>query len=765
LLHVISNRAGSFTWVAAVWLALCASVVQAQFASQNVTLRSHLDLTDLEANQGNDCWGYTSPSGREYALMGVNDRMIVVEITDPDNPEIIEYRPGTNGVPHTNSTWADIKTYGSYAYVVNECNPADCAGGPSGGGGMDVVDLSDVDNGNITLVQRVTLNGLGTSHNVAIDTDSGFLYLPGSNLNGGAPVVYSLADPANPVEVGRWTELSSAYHHDAHIVTYTSGPYAGRQIEFGFSEGRGLDILDVTDKNDIFLLSRTAYPNLSYCHQGWTTPDRKFLFVNDELDEGSAAVPTTRTLVFDISDLTAPTLASTFTTGAASRDHNLYIRDCVLYESNYSSGLWVFNIADPFNPVGVGFFDTHPENNAVNFDGAWSVYPYFPSGIVIISDIDRGLFVLDVSEALAESDMLGGLTFDYPTGRPESIAADGEDNVTLSVDGACGGVLDTGSVTLHADTGSGFETTTAQEILPGLFEAGLPLGVCGQTIDYYFSADVQGGATFADPPGAPTDVYTTRVADSVEIAVSHDFELDSGWVSGPDTASTGTWVRGDPNGTGAQPEFDTTPDPGTDCLFTQQNATGDLGGGDVHGGTAVVTSPVFDLSDGDAVIQYQRWYFERDEGDDPDDGFLAEISNDGGANWTTIESLSPGDGGWETVELHVSDFVVPTSQMQLRFSATDATADGDIVEAAIDDFTIMRFVCVPQSTDINSDGALNLGDYALMQRCFTSQGACPCVPPAYSGLSDPNCRNADIDLDGDVDNADFSAVAADLDAP
>ena len=132
----------------------------AGFPANNVSLYAWLDLNDLGGtDDGNDCWGYVSPSGREYALMGVRNALYVIEITDPGNPVIID------SVPHTDTLWGDVKIYQTYAYVVNDF----------GGGGMDVIDLSDVDNGVVTLVTQVTENGLSTSHNVAIDTTSGYL--------------------------------------------------------------------------------------------------------------------------------------------------------------------------------------------------------------------------------------------------------------------------------------------------------------------------------------------------------------------------------------------------------------------------------------------------------------------------------------------------------------------------------------------------------------------------------------------------------------
>ncbi len=150
----------------------------AQFTSNNVSQHSWVTLGELGSSGGNDCWGYVSPSGREYALMGVRAAMVVVEITNPASPVIV------GSVAHSDSLWGDMKTYQTYAYVVNET-----------GGGFDIVDLSDVDNGNVTLVQTVTTGGVSSSHNVAIDETSGYLYMCGGNLVGGRLQAWDLADP------------------------------------------------------------------------------------------------------------------------------------------------------------------------------------------------------------------------------------------------------------------------------------------------------------------------------------------------------------------------------------------------------------------------------------------------------------------------------------------------------------------------------------------------------------------------------------------
>ena len=159
--------------------------------------------------------------------------------------------------------------------------------------------------------------------------------------------------------------------------------------------GTGLDIYDVTDKSNMFRLSRTTYPNLIYCHQCWLSDDRQYLYLNDELDNAN------ETVIFDVSDLANPQLVNTYSAGVGGPDHNLFFKGGFIYEAKYTAGMRIFCADDPVNPVQVGWFDTQPCDDSIGFNGAWSVFPFFPSGVVIISDRNDGLFVVDPSAALA----------------------------------------------------------------------------------------------------------------------------------------------------------------------------------------------------------------------------------------------------------------------------------------------------------------------------------------------------------------------------
>jgi choice-of-anchor B domain-containing protein len=376
-------------YAGAGWLESDGGSVAIDFPSSGIDLRSWISLPefDPDTNAANDCWGYVAPSGREYALIGLSLGTAFVEVTDPGNAQIIDVITGPT------SSWRDIKTHQQFAYAVSE-----------GGGGIQVFDLSQIDSGVVSLVNTITTGGRLQTHDVAINTESGRLYRVGGG--GNSPVnglrVYSLADPSTPAFLGKWHDR---YCHDAQVVTWTDAPYVGVEVAFCYandttaSGNPGIEILDVSDPANISVIgsinlslppifSHPAY----YAHQGWLSPDRQYVYFNDEVDEASTGNSTT-TRIIDVSDLSNPIQAATFTNGNPARDHNLYTKGELLFESNYRSGLRVFSASDPLAPLEIAYFDTYPDDDNANYNGLWSVYPYFPSGTIIGSDIERGLFV------------------------------------------------------------------------------------------------------------------------------------------------------------------------------------------------------------------------------------------------------------------------------------------------------------------------------------------------------------------------------------
>lgn len=350
----------------------------AAFPTDRTTLLGWSSSTDMagEATIASDLWGYTAPSGREYAIVGLREGTSFVEITDAAAPRPLAVIPGPS------SAWRDIKTHGQWAYVVNER-----------GEGMQVIDLRGIDRGRVRLERNVTTGGLRTAHNLAVDSDSGYLYLLGSNLKRGGILAADLADPARPrLEPVQWDE---SYVHDLLVVSYARGRYAGRQIAFAFTGPRGLHIIDVTDKAAPLTMAHLHYQNATYSHSGSLSANRRLLYVNDELDERyNGRIPTMTTYVIRVGHLETPRLVRERRWPVEAIDHNSMVQGDRLYLSAYQGGLRVMDIARPRRPRMVGYFDTYPEADALRFSGAWGVYAGFPSGTVAVSDIQRGLFLI-----------------------------------------------------------------------------------------------------------------------------------------------------------------------------------------------------------------------------------------------------------------------------------------------------------------------------------------------------------------------------------
>ena len=354
-----------------------------EYDAFGVALQSRVAVTDFDgaSTAANDISGYVSPSGREYALLGLNNSTGFVDITDPTAPVIVA------DVPDARSPWSDPDTFGTYAYNVNEAD-----------GGLQVIDLTQIDQGLVSTLPALTSNGLRTSHTFFVNQESGFLYLCGANAPTTGLIAVDLSLPANPMMVGLWTEH---YVHEVFVKSFAVCPYVGRigpcELAYAFATNAGMYVLDVTDKSAMTKIGQLLYPNVSICHQGWMTEDENYILINDEGDETRFDLPTT-TYVIDVSDPTDPALMTTFTNGLAAIDHNLMIRGHLVFEANYTTGLHVYDISDIQNAREVAFFDTYPADNSRAFNGAWGVYAHLPSGLILISDIQRGLFVLKLCE-------------------------------------------------------------------------------------------------------------------------------------------------------------------------------------------------------------------------------------------------------------------------------------------------------------------------------------------------------------------------------
>ena len=323
----------------------------------------NMDLVgNLPYSQGtNDIWGYADGSS-EYALVGTVTGFSVVDVTNPSNPIELFFIEGSS------STWRDIKTWGKYAYVTTEAED-----------GLLIVDLSDLSGQTYVYTQEFFL----TSHNIYID-ENGYAYIFGADTgNGGAIILDLTIDPMNPTIAGIFDDY---YLHDGMVrgdTLWGSAIYAGV-----------FSVIDVSDKSNPSIMS--SYPtSCQFTHNAWISDDNNYLFTTDETSGcyiGSYDVS-------DIYNIQEIDLVQEWTgDGAYGQQeevipHNTHVFGDYLVTSYYTSGVTIIDASDPFNLIEVAYYDTSPSSGG-SFDGCWGAYPYLPSGLILATDQQEGLFVL-----------------------------------------------------------------------------------------------------------------------------------------------------------------------------------------------------------------------------------------------------------------------------------------------------------------------------------------------------------------------------------
>jgi choice-of-anchor B domain-containing protein len=377
----------------------CVRGYAGEFPCNRIDLLSFVPSADLGGTFINDIWGWTDPeTASDYALVGAAEGLAVVDISDPKRPVVLGLLPTHSAAGR--DFWRDVKVYADHAFVVSENHDH----------GMQILDLRqlrdmDGSSGPVTFAETAHYDGFEHAHNIAINEDSGFAYVLGSEDCSGGPHIVDISDPANPTFAGCFAD--HGYTHDAQCVSY-HGPdadYAGREVCFGSNANfdgtpffNTLSIADVTDKNNPVGIANAEYPGGvdGYSHQGWLTPDHAYFLHGDELDERFFGI-NTRTRIWDVTDLDNPTVVGVFDNSTSSIDHNIYIQGGYAFMSNYTSGLRIYDISKIANGEisETAYFDVFPENDDPFYSGSWSNYPFFAQkGIVAVTSIDRGLFIL-----------------------------------------------------------------------------------------------------------------------------------------------------------------------------------------------------------------------------------------------------------------------------------------------------------------------------------------------------------------------------------
>jgi choice-of-anchor B domain-containing protein len=394
--------------------AQCVQGFAGQFPCRNVDFQAQIALNQFSTlpTSAANLWGLVDLNDqREYAVIGLRNGTAVVDVTDPASPREVATIPGNA------STWREVKIhqhfdaptnqYRAYAYISTEAP----------GSGIQVIDLTGLPNsvalattlGDTSSQHTLYVSNIDYSTNVALPDQQPFLFAAGSRPGNGGWRAYSLANPASPVFVS--TVPTAQYMHDStslHITdnraTQCDQAHNPCEVLVDFNEN-SVDLWDVTNKAQPALLSSTTYPTVQYTHSGWPSADQRLVFIHDELEEIRRGL-NTQIYTMTLDDLRAPSIITSYSGPNSTTDHNGYTKGNLYYVSHYRRGLVVFDVTNPNQLTELGSFDTFlaPAADAAGTDGAWGVYPYLPSGTVVVSDITNGLFVLqDNTPALGQS--------------------------------------------------------------------------------------------------------------------------------------------------------------------------------------------------------------------------------------------------------------------------------------------------------------------------------------------------------------------------
>lgn len=674
----------------------------------NMGVLGHIEPITTTESGGlhNSCWGYVAPDGHEYALFGTYVGTYVIDL-DSDPLRQVAFIPGPP------STWRNMKTWGPWAYIVTENRSVD------EGAGLQIVDLSQLPD-TATLVRTDTVL-MKSAHTIWIA--DGFLYALGTRaeaeVNGGALILDLKPDPVHPVRVGG---VAERYYHDAFVRNDT---LVGAAINDG-----GADIVDVSDKSAPRVLGRIAYP-FAGTHNTALTSDGKYVLTSDEVNF------TRKTMkVWDISDPDDVVLVAEYSPNLEETIHNVRVRGRYAFVAWYTAGVRVIDLIDPRHPREVGYADTYGGKNG-GFNGVWEVYPFLPSGRIIASDRNSGLYLLAFNGAEAGS--VSGRIRSSPEGSPivgAEIAVEEAPGVVSGPDGSyyIGGVVGQ-EITFHVRSFGYFDTTITRqidgdveldiELRPRPFsqveirvrdaETGEPVSRFEWMIDGVTESRTSSGpSTSIDLPegvgfslivgrwGYRTERRVVRselAGGGIEILLERGYEddatLDLGWGFGTsdDNATTGIWTRlspylGYPRSEWIHPPSEPAGTGGWIFLTGRPPLFAPPEQNDINGGFTSLLSPSMDLRGyGDPMIVFDRWFvhFERDT---VLDAFTVELSSDGGATWHEAYRETKGKAGWRPVVIFPGEVIPLTDQVRLRLRVSDILGN-TLVVAGMDNFEVI----------------------------------------------------------------------------
>jgi len=316
-----------------------------------------------------DVWGYAADDGTEYAIIGLFNGTAVISLEDPSNPKEVLFVPGAESI------WRDMKSWDNYIYIVAD----------RGEDGLLIIDMSMAPDSFSYHFWKpeITINNnlqgqLGRCHNLWID-EKGYAYLSGCRpQNNGGVLIFDLnEDPEFPTFAGAAAPI---YSHDNFVKNDMM--YSADILDGFFS------VHDVSDRSSPVLLN-TQQTTSNFTHNCWLSDDGRYLFTTDEK-------PNAYVDAWDVSDPLEIEYISSFrpktNKGQGVIPHNVHYHNGFLVVSWYTDGVIIVDAHQPDNMVKVGQYDTFLGPHG-DFNGNWGAYPYLPSGLLLVTDRQNGLFV------------------------------------------------------------------------------------------------------------------------------------------------------------------------------------------------------------------------------------------------------------------------------------------------------------------------------------------------------------------------------------
>ena len=698
-----------------LFIPLFALLNLSSYSQLNMTELGYLDIPDMHGLKLNDIWGYVDEEGNEYALVGAQNGLSIVDVTDPTNPTEIKWFWGSESI------WRDIKTVGDYAYVTTEAEA-----------GLWIIDLSPLPESTdlpISTYSGPEGNEWYTAHNLY--ADDGFVYIFGAGRdNGGTIILDVTTDPMNPIEVG---VFDNWYVHDGYVRDNVG--YFGHIYEGFFS------IVDLTDKSAPVLISTLESPTY-FTHNIWISDDSDYAFTTDEVSGGYLGA-------FDISDPTSPVQIDKIQSspGEGVVPHNAHVWGDYLVTSYYTDGVVIHDISQPHNMVEVAHFDTSPLATT-STDGCWGVYPYFPSGNMIASDREEGLFVL--SADLHQGSYLEGnvteegtgfavnnveITIDGTTVEDVSdvlgdyaigIEEEGSFDVnffkvlyfpkTITVDFVNGEIVTEDvvlekipqySVTVRVVDAETFNPIEGAQVLlehTYINSTGVTDALGEADLEMYYEDNYQLFAgKWGYQSGCFVDTLITDATGTIIVPIQKgyydDFNLDFGWTTAG-SAEKGHWEREIPVGASGGDGDLQNPDKDApwDCggyAFLTGNGSSASNDEEVEKGEVVLISPEFDLTPFlEPHINFFAWFYNK-HGSPPDDTMKVYVSN--GTENALLTQFYAGEtelSKWNPVSVPVPSSLALTETMQLIVTLSDYETSVNVTEGGIDHFSITDFSLV-----------------------------------------------------------------------